>query len=70
MHTSTTATTATDPILAIDPGKYKSVACIDRMVDDEPKRCGKLVGPPSGAAVSIPPPDDPADRRAKSIPPP
>jgi hypothetical protein len=32
--TTTAKTTAADTILAIDLGKYKSVACLDRSADD------------------------------------
>jgi transposase len=34
--TTTATTTADDTILAIDLGKYKSVACVDRSADDQP----------------------------------
>ena len=38
--TTTATTTADDTILAIDLGKYKSVACLDRCPDDP--RCTTL----------------------------
>jgi hypothetical protein len=35
MTTTTTVATAADTILAIDLGKYKSVACLYRSADDQ-----------------------------------